>query len=118
MHVVDMGDYGWTLLQDGDDLILDVLCSHSAVDYQFTLKLNPAEISAYRTDGAPYLDRLAYEIHYSAPGVLGNSSIYSSRKMTRQLSQLGGVAVDTYLKSQPGQHRGNSAEGGNSALTP
>lgn len=70
------------LFEDDDDLYLDVLCSHSAVDYRFAIRLDEKEKLDFRHSGRDSLNRLAHDIHYSAPGVIGNSSKYRERKVS------------------------------------
>ena len=81
MKIVDQGPHSWFLVQDGESLLLDVNCSHSAVDYDFQIELNDSEKIEYLHGGRNYLSRLAYAIHYSAPGVIGSASPYKSRKL-------------------------------------
>ncbi|SFI02733.1 hypothetical protein SAMN04515618_10870 [Collimonas sp. OK307] len=81
MKILDHEPQQWFLVQDGDAVLLDVACSHSAFQYDFQLELNEAEKAAYAEGGHTYLNRLTYSIHYSAPGVIGNSSPYKSRKL-------------------------------------
>jgi len=81
MTVVDHEPYGWFLVRDGARLLLDVHCSHSAVDYSFLVELNDVEVHEYRTQGREFLSRLAHQIHYSAPGVRGSVSPYLDRRV-------------------------------------
>ncbi len=81
MTVVDHEPYGWFLVRDGARLLLDVHCSHSAVDYSFLVELNDAEVNEYRAQGREFLSRLAHQIHYSAPGVRGSVSPYLDRRV-------------------------------------
>lgn len=74
------------LFEDGDDLYLDVLCSQSAVDYRFPVLLDAQEVAEFRETGRDALNRLAQEIHYSAPGVIGNNSRYRGRKVSRAIN--------------------------------
>jgi hypothetical protein len=105
MEVVETGSYNWYLLRDQADWVLDVLCSHSAVDYRFIIRMNASEIEAYQSGGAGYLDRLAHDIHYSAPGVLGSSSAFISRNVTAELKEIVDEAITRYAQSA----RGNQA---------
>ncbi len=81
MIVVDDEHYGWVLLEEDGRFYLDVLCSLSAVDYLFLLRLSDEEVALWRNRGTAYLDDLAYRIHYSAPGVQGSRSPYKRRTL-------------------------------------
>ena len=81
MQVIDHEPYSWFLVQDGARLLLDVHCSHSAVDYSFLVELNDAEVNEYRAQGREFLSRFAHQVHYSAPGVRGSASPYLDRKV-------------------------------------
>ena len=81
MTVVDHEPHGWFLVLDGARFLLDVHCSHSAVDYSFLVQLNDAELNEYRAQGRDFLSRLAHQIHYSAPGVRGSVSPYLDRRV-------------------------------------
>lgn len=79
MRVLDEEPYGWFLLEEDGHLYLYALCSHSFVDYLFLMKLDDAELAAFREKGRSYLSDLAYRVHYSAPGVRGTKSPYRDR---------------------------------------
>ncbi len=79
MIVLDDANYGWILLEENGCFYLDALCSHSAVDYMFLLRLDQEEVELWRERGTSYLDDLAHRIHYSAPGVQGSRSPYKAR---------------------------------------
>ncbi|WHA40416.1 hypothetical protein [Agrobacterium larrymoorei] len=81
MKVLDDEPWGWHLLEDGDTLYLDAHCSHSFIDYSVIIALNEAERAAYQAEGRTYLNKLAHEIHYSAPGVIGSQSRFRSRNL-------------------------------------
>jgi len=81
MEIVDFGPHSWFLIQEGESLLLDVNCSHGAVDYDFQIELNESERAEYVHGRRNYLDRLAHAIHYSAPGVIGSTSAYKSRRL-------------------------------------
>jgi len=81
MIVLNDEHYGWVLLEENGWLYLDVLCSHSAVDYMFFLRLDEKEVELWRERGPAYLDDLAYRIHYSAPGVQSSRSLYKARSL-------------------------------------
>lgn len=81
MLVLDEEHYRWFLLEEDGQLYLYAVCSHSAVDYLFLLKMNEKEVSLFRENGRTHLDDLAHGIHYSAPGVRGSSSPYKARSL-------------------------------------
>ncbi|MBB3950855.1 hypothetical protein [Aureimonas jatrophae] len=81
MIVLDDEHDGWVLLAEDGQVYLDVLYSHSAVDYLFLLRLRDDEVALWRERGPAYLDDLAYRIHASAPGVVGSRSVYKSRSL-------------------------------------
>lgn len=81
--VLDNGST-WFLYEEDQALYLEALCSHSAADYIFIIEMSPKEQCEYKKSGAKYLDWLAHEIHYSAPGVIGNKSIYMERRATSE----------------------------------
>lgn len=81
MKIVDQEPHSWFLVQDGESLLFDVNCSHGAVGYDFQIELNESEKIEYVHGCRNYLNRLAYEIHYSAPGVIGSASPYKSRRL-------------------------------------
>ena len=80
--MLDHQPHAWFLLEDRDTLFLDVACSHSAVDYSVLIELNNQEVQSFKRDGRVFLDQLAYDIHYSAPGVRGSQSPYKLRNLT------------------------------------
>lgn len=86
MKLIDEEPWRWMLFEDNGDLYLDVLCSHSAVDYRFAISLDAQEKSDLKQFGRDSLSRLAHEIHYSAPGVIGNSSEYRERRVSDALA--------------------------------
>jgi hypothetical protein len=79
MTVIDHEPSGWFLVRDGERLLLDVNCSHSAASYQFLMELNASERAAYAAHGHAFISELAEKIQYSAPGVLGTTSPYRER---------------------------------------
>ena len=103
MEVIETGAYGWYLLREEAEWILDVLCSHSFVDYRFIIRMNDSEIKAYQSGGTGYLDRLAHEIHYSAPGVLGSSSVFKPRKANAELQEIVDKAIARYVEKTRGK---------------
>jgi hypothetical protein len=91
LRVVDHRPTRWFLLADGDALLLDVHCSHSAFDYSVLIELTDAERAALERGGRDYLDDLAQKIHHSAPAARGSTSPYRDRDLTRTRS---GAVVD------------------------
>ncbi|MCH1866950.1 hypothetical protein [Nocardioides sp. CFH 31398] len=83
LHVVDHGPSRWFLLADGDALLLDVHCSHSAFDYSVLVELTDSERTGLERGGRAYLDDLAQRIHHSAPAARGSTSPYRDRDLTR-----------------------------------
>jgi hypothetical protein len=81
MTVIDHEPSGWFLLQDGERLLLDVNCSHSAVSYQFLMELDQAERAAYGARGHAFMSELAERVQYSTAGVAGNFSPYRERNL-------------------------------------
>jgi hypothetical protein len=89
MVVLDHEPQWWFLLQDGDRLLFDVNCSHSAVSYSWLMELNPGEVEKFRASGRAFLGELAEAIQWSAPGVRGSTSQF----LGRNISQACGKAV-------------------------
>jgi hypothetical protein len=81
VKVLDHEPSAWFLLEEDGTLYLDAHCSHGPVDYDVLVALNPMEASAYKNEGRAYLDQLAYDIHYSAPGAIGSTSPFKSRNL-------------------------------------
>jgi len=102
MTVIDHEPSGWFLLRDGARLLLDVNCSHGAVGYSFLVALNDAEVQTYEVQGRNFISRLAYEIHYSAPGVRGNTSPYRERGLIGAERQ----KADEVILAWVTEHRG------------
>ncbi|MEO9338443.1 hypothetical protein ABFT80_13455 [Mesorhizobium sp. SB112] len=82
MKILDHQEHAWFLLEEDGQLYLDAFCSHSFFDYTVLISLNADEAAAYRKIGRTYLDRLAHDIHYSAPAVTGSKSPYKHRNLT------------------------------------
>ncbi|VTU28041.1 hypothetical protein H4CHR_02121 [Variovorax sp. PBS-H4] len=59
MEIIDSKPQGWFLLQDGNDLLLDVNCSYSAVSFDIVVRLTPGEAQAYGVEGRSFVSRLA-----------------------------------------------------------
>jgi hypothetical protein len=94
MTVIDYEPSGWFLVRDGERLLLDVNCSHSAVSYGFSMELNECESLGYAAAGHKFLSELAEKIQYSAPGVIGNVSPYRERRLQGEdLSRLDEVTI-------------------------
>ncbi len=53
MIVLDDANYGWILLEENGCFYLDALCSHSAVDYMFLLRLDQEEVELWRERARP-----------------------------------------------------------------
>ena len=82
MKKIDEEPWRWLLFQEGNRYFLQALCSHSAADYFFTVEMNREELSRFEDEGREYLTSLAHDIHYSAPGVIGNKSIFRNRQIS------------------------------------
>lgn len=68
VHYVDHEPGGWFLLEEQGVLYLDARYSHSAlIDDSALIRLDVAEVEAYRSGGHAYLTDLAARIHASAP---------------------------------------------------
>jgi hypothetical protein len=96
MRVLDQEPWCWTLGQDGDELVFDVNCSHSAVSYSFLIALDAAETAHFRDEGRAYLTKLAEGIQMSAPGVRGNASPYLNRRLSAQRDEAFTEAVKAW----------------------
>jgi hypothetical protein len=83
MRVLDHEPHSWFLLEDGDTLYFDANCNHGIAGFDVLIALDPAEASAYTAAGRGYLDQLARDIQYSAPGVVGSTSPFTSRDLRR-----------------------------------
>jgi hypothetical protein len=104
MTVVDHEPSGWFLvMMEGERVLLDVNCSDGAVSYPFLMELNESERAAYAAVGHDFISELAGQIQNSAPGVIGNVSIYRDRN----LGQLDRAAVDevtvAWVKARDGR---------------
>jgi len=56
---------GWYLLEDNGELYLDVNCNQSAVGFDITVRLDPAERAAFAERGRAFAAGLAEQIAYS-----------------------------------------------------
>ena len=102
MNVIDHEPSAWFLVRDGERLLLDVNCSHSAASYPFLMALNETEREAYATRGHTYISELADKIQYSGPGVIGSVSPYRDR----DLRGSDRVTVDEVTIAWIKEHRG------------
>lgn len=84
MEVIDHQPHAWFPLADGEQLFLDIHCSHSFFDYTVLIELDAAEKAAFGKKGRAYLDGLAHDVHYTAPAVRGSKSPYKARNLTVQ----------------------------------
>lgn len=89
MIVLEHEPQWWFLLQDGERLLFDVNCSHSAVNYSWLMALNAEEAAKFKASGRAFLNELAEEVQWSAPGVHGSTSAF----LGRNISQAFGKAV-------------------------
>ena len=85
MRLLDEEPYAWHLLEENGTLYLNAVCSHSFVDYTFLMALNEDELKRFRADGRDNLTRLAYDVHCSAPAVIGSTSRFKARNLTPAL---------------------------------
>lgn len=92
----------WLLLRRESRLFVDVLCSHSVFSYSFLMQLDDDELAAYRAEGRAFIDRLADEIHDSAPGMKDTTSRFAPRDLTRSsLAKEVDEAAIRYRKRHP-----------------
>jgi len=78
LQVKDHAPYVWFLFADGEDLLLDVNCSHGAVSYSIVLRLNPSERLEYAAGGHSYLNQLSEAAQHAGPGSeLQNRSLHT-----------------------------------------
>ncbi|QKT06386.1 hypothetical protein HUN08_03660 [Gordonia sp. X0973] len=82
MDVIDHEPHWWFLLRDGDDLLLDVNCSHGPVGYAWLMVLNESERREFEADGRAALGRLADAIQNSAPVLEDSTSVYRGRDVS------------------------------------
>lgn len=83
MHVICEKDQFWFLLRDETALYLCAACFHGSTQYSFEMMLNDSEAQQFLSRGDEYIDELAHDVHYSAPGALGSKSIYKNREASR-----------------------------------
>lgn len=89
MVVLDHEPQWWFLLQDGERLLFDVNCSHSAASYSWLMALNQEEVARFRAKGRAFLSELAEEIQWTAPGIRCSTSVF----LGRNISQTHGKSV-------------------------
>lgn len=99
MKVVDTKDHTWFLFEHGGDLYLDTNCSHSAIGYSYMIRLDEAERELYRISGRDYLSKLASEVEYAVPISPDSTSIYKSRRVSSEVSNLASDAVRVWRAS-------------------
>ncbi len=93
MHVIDHEPSWWFLLQDGEQLYLDVNCSHSFVGYSVLIALDEQETAALHEEGRGYLGRLAEDVNSGAPVLQDSRSPYRERNLTQTHGRLVNDAV-------------------------
>ena len=93
MKVVDTRDHEWFLFEHEGHLYLDINCNLSAIGYSYMIQLNDAELESYQAGGRHYLSKLAQEVEYSAPILPDSTSIYKSRRVAYEVSELTTEAV-------------------------
>jgi hypothetical protein len=85
VQVVDHGPHEWFLFKEGNVLLLDVNCNHSAVGYGVMIQLSAEEESEYSQKGHTYLNWLARTVQDSGPGrgyqLRDVSAMYSKESM-------------------------------------
>ena len=87
MKVLDQEPWAWTLFEKDNSYFLDANCNHSAFGYSFMIELNEAEMSEFKKIGRNYLNKLAYDIHYSAPIHKDSKSIYKGRDVAAKYTE-------------------------------
>lgn len=96
MKVVDFENWAWFLFEHEGQMYLDANCNMSAFGYSYMIQLNEEEVKSYKVGGRDYLDKLAYDIHYTVPIAKNTTSIYKGRDVSRQFSQLALEAVEKW----------------------
>ena len=102
MVVLDHHPHWWFLLQDGDELLLDVHCSHGPVDYGWAMFLNAAETSQFRSTGREFLGALAEQVQSTAPGARVSESPFLGRNVEPVVRERLLAAVVQWRKAQAG----------------
>ncbi len=96
MKVVDHEPSLWFLVSDGQDLILDVSCNHSAFGYTWTLKLLDPEREEYHSKGRDSLSQLAHQIQTSAPILKESQSPFKHRMISNAMQEEVEAAILTW----------------------
>lgn len=96
MKVIDSENLAWFLFEHEGYLYLDANCNMSAFGYTYMILLNEDEKKQYEYGGHEYLNKLAYDIHYSMPIAKDTSSIYKGRDVSKELSELANEAVKAW----------------------
>lgn len=100
MKIIDHEPHAWFLAEAPEGMYFDVSCSHGAVGYSIAIQLSAEEFAEYGRRGHAYLNALAEEIHYSAPGVIGSSSLYAGRRVAAELAAKLNAAISTWQTSK------------------
>ncbi len=100
MKVINHEPHFWYLLEDQEKLFIDVNCNHSFFDYTFTIQLNEKEIKDYKEIGVQFLNKLAEDIHSSAPALSASDSIYKERKVSDQLTESIDQTIENWIKQK------------------
>jgi len=82
---------GWYLLEDCGELYLDVNCNQSAVGFDITVRLGPAERAAFAERGRAFAAGLAERI-------AGSPRTYWPRNITGPLQDKTGEAIMTHQR--------------------
>mgnify|MGYP003422809230 CR=1 FL=1 len=104
MIVLDHEPHWWFLLQDGETLLLDVHCSHSAVDYSWVMTLNSDEAAQFKSTGRAFLTQLAERVQWSAPGIRGSTSPFRGRNLSRTHDRAVSEAIKAWRGKSAGSH--------------
>ncbi len=96
MKVIDSENWVWFLYEHEGDLYLDANCNMSAFGYTYMIQLNEQEQAQYKDGGREHLNKLAHDIHYSVPIAKDTSSIYRSRDVSKEFSELATEAIRSW----------------------
>ena len=96
MKVIDTEQWAWFLFEHESSYYLDVNCNISAFGYTYMIQLNEYERKMYEVDGRTYLNKLAHEIHYSAPIGENSKSIYKGRDVGSEFKNMVSDAVKVW----------------------
>ena len=102
MVVLDHEPHWWFLLQDHDAFLLDIHCSHGPVDYDWTMALNDDEVAQFRATGRTFINSLAKNVQWTAPGARGSSSPSLGRNLDAGMRQ----RVSTTIMEWRNDHAG------------